>query len=173
MFLLPQEERQKISFTYYPNYKWHIFLSKTSQNGQVNSLTDIKNKYHPNYSSKYNSDEKKYTSADSKNYTNNNGGAYNSVIFLYDINDGEVNNARKIVQNIEEGNMVQSATDENIFEFESTPEGEGSVFRFHLMPYIGPTIAFEKEQTGNMIKTFRDKMVSDSSLVGNKKHSKI
>ena len=148
-------------FTYYPNYKWHIFLSKTSQNGQVNSLTDIKNKYHPNYSS------------DNINYTNNNGGAYNSVIFLYDINDGEVNNARKIVQNIEEGNMMQSATDENIFEFQSTPEGEGSVFRFHLMPYIGPTMAFEKEQTGNMIKTFRDKMVSDSSLVDNKSIVKL
>ena len=156
------------SFTYYPNYKWHVFLPKTSQNGQVNSLNDIKNKYHPVYSSKYNSDEKKYTSADSKNYTSNNGGAYNSVIFLYDINDGEVNNTRKIVQNIEEGNMIQSENDEDIFEFQPTPEGEGSVFRFHLMPYIGPTIAFEKEQTGNMLKTFRNKMVSDSSIIDNK-----
>jgi len=141
------------TFTYYPNYKWHIFLSKFSEDGRVNSLNEIKNKYHPIWGG-----------GEEKNYTSNNGGSHNSVIFLYGINNGEIGNCRKMVQNIEEGNMVEieNETEENIFEFVPCSEGEGSVFRFHLMPYIGPEIAFEKEKTGEMFKGFK-KIVSIGS----------
>ena len=151
-------------FTYYPDDKNHIFISKISSDGKPNSLYGIKKKYHPIYSSTYNPSSKKCDLADSVNYTDSNGGAHNSVIFLYDINEGQIENCRKIVQNIEEGNMVQLEPDDPNLTFQCSAAGEGSVFRLHLIPYIGPEIAFEKEATGNMLKSFKGEMVSDSVL---------
>ena len=158
------------NFTYYPeDYPSQIFLRKDSKSGILYSLQEIKEKYKPVYSVTYNDNTKKYDQYDSKNYNNSNGGPCNSLIFLFDINEESVKNSIKVVSTIIEGTMVASEQDQNKFEFKETKENQGNVFSFRLMPYVGPTLAFEKEETGNMLASFKQKMVSDDVLKNDKR----
>ena len=135
------------SFTYDPTDKTHIYLQKSSEDGSVNTLKSLAEKYRPIY-----------------RYQGFGGAAepYNSLIFIFDINGQVSNNYKKFVMSITEGNLDDNGV------FSETDVEAGSCFRFHLIPCFGPTSAFEKEQTGNMLQGFRDtiKSVDEGDAAG-------
>lgn len=135
------------SFTYDPTDKTHIYLQKSSEDGSVNTLKSLAEKYRPIY-----------------RYQGFGGAAepHNSLIFIFDINGQVSNNYKKFVMSITEGNLDDNGV------FSETDVEAGSCFRFHLIPCFGPTSAFEKEQTGNMLQGFRDtiKSVGEGDAAG-------
>ena len=145
------------SFTYDPADKTHIYLQKSSEGGSVNILKDLVEKYRPIYG-----------------YQGFIGAAepHNSLIFIFDINGQVSNNYKKFVMSIAEGTF----DDDGVFS--ETDVGAGSCFRFHLIPCFGPTSAFEKEQTGSMLKMFKKNIIPASrynttSLTAMLQNSKI
>ena len=127
------------SFTYDPADKTHIYLRKSSEDGSVNTLKSLAEKYRPIY-----------------RYQDFGGAAepHNSLIFIFDINGQVSNNYKKFVMSITEGTFGDNGV------FSETNVGAGSCFKFHLIPCFGPTSAFEKEQTGDMLKGFRNTIKS-------------
>ena len=120
------------SFTYNPADKTHIYLDKISEDGSVNTLEGLQDKYNP---------VTKINPAGIRNAA--------PLIFLFDINGQVSNNCKKFVMAIDEG----SFGDDGVFS--ATDAGAGSCFRFHLIPFFGPTSAFEKDQTGDLLKWFK------------------
>jgi len=172
-------------FFFSSEFPFMIFVPKYSSNKgsdeTVYSLNEIRKKYRPMFSTKWDAEKNKYSGLDGKDYTSDSG-ASDSVIFLYDStstslsNDnnltGELKNRKKMITNIIEVDIeinTEANTGGDIFDFQPKAPGEGSWFAFFLIPYIDPSIAFEKEQTGNMLKEFELKMYSDSVVVDNKR----
>jgi len=154
------------SFTYNPSDTTCIYLSRISEDGSENTLESLVKKYHPIFTTKKQSDND-LLGADEP---------HNSVIFLFDIDDQVSSNCRKFVFSILEGSFNVDGN------FEEVSDGEqGSVFKFHLIPYFGPTSAFEKEPTGEMLEGFREaiespnlkKAVQEKNLQGVLDNSKI
>ena len=166
-------------FYFYAEYPYIIFLPKFSSNGAngdaVYSLNDIRKKYRPMISNKWDAEKNEYSGSDGKSYVSSRG-ACDSVIFLYDIFSGsgksQLQNRKMMVTAIVEVDVEvnkESNSFNDIFDFQEKAPGEGNWFAVYLIPYIDPAIAFEKEQTGNMLKEFELKMYADDPIVDNKK----
>ena len=90
-------------------------------------------------------------------YSRRNGGAINSIIYLFNMTDPEEieENYKKIIWNVEEGYF--SEDDAGNRDFISVgDEGSGSVFKLHLIKDLGPRTFLENEPS----KSFYQKILA-------------
>lgn len=107
-------------FTYYPEMSNCVFIEKASSGAKKTlTLQDVHDKYKPFYN------------LEGDDLSSNLGDKVFSMdvsrIFLFDINNKEVANSKKIIWSIAEGILIDHA--DGTKSFEQTLEGEGAVFK--------------------------------------------
>lgn len=148
-------------FSWFPQTPESIYISKVSSNGIAVTLESLEKKYKPVMQRDGQVNDETgipLLGARSENQL------ADCLIFLFDLNNSELENQKKVLWQIVEGNLTFD--DDNNPNFEQTEVGKGGCFKVLCGPDFGPEEFFanDTEYEGvSIFENFKKRLVSDSS----------